>query len=894
VEDSPAAPAAPAPPASWEADVVLRDGHTVRLRPIGPADADALVRFHERQSPESVYFRFFSPRPHLSERDVRHFTHVDHRDRVAFVAVLGDEMVGVARYERYRGTDTAEVAFFVDDRHHGRGLATLLLEFLAAAGRDRGIRRFTASTLPTNRKMLAVFSAAGYEVASHLEDGVIEVAFDISPTEGAVAAMERRERQAEAASVRRLLQPSSVAVVGVGSSPSSLGAQVLANVVRYGFTGRILPVRRDGAEVAGLASVRSVDELPDDVDLVVIAAPASEVPSVVERCAQRGVGAVVILSAGFSEDGPEGAELERRVVDSARAHGLRVLGPNCLGLVNTASDVRLHATLAAAPPPPGCVGVLAESGTLAAAIIAHAAASGLGISTFVAAGNPADVTAPDLLSYWADDDATRGVLLYLGAHALSPRFVRAARTASMVKPVAALHTSVGPGGPVRGGPDGSLRARAMFRQTGVISVGTLEQLFDLGRLLSAQPAPAGRGVAVVGDSDGAIALAADACRGAGLHLVDVAGTTSSGCAWGNPVDLTYRATPEDFADALDAVAVHPEVHSVLVVSTPPALHCDPDVGTAVLDAAHRHPDVTFAATLLAADAHVLEDPDRGVSVPLYSFPEHAALAVGRLAAYREWRAAAEVHGTGDGAEWDREAADALLSAALADADAAHGRRDGDGVVLSHAEEERLLAAYGLSVAPRRTVADPDEAVAAADALGWPVALKAELRDRRRRSALGGVAIDLASPEDLRATWVRMEAELGAGMRPAVVQRFLDRGLDVGVRLRRDPSGASTVEVGLGGPATLVDRWELGVLPLTLQDASALVATSAVGRALTDPLDRVPVVELVHRLAELVEAHDEVASVVANPVVVTGTDAWVADVEVVVRPPQHDLAVRRLD
>lgn len=893
VEDTSDAPAPPAPPPpSWEADVVLRDGHTVRIRPIRPDDDEALVRFHERQSPESVYFRYFSPRPQLSERDVHHLTHVDHVDRVAFVAVLGSEMIGVARYERYRGTDTAEVAFFVDDRHHGRGLATLMLEFLAAAGRERGVRRFAASTLPNNRRMLAVFTAAGYEVATQLEEGVVEVAFDISATESALAAMERRERTAEAASVRRLLEPRTVAVVGVGSTPGSLGAEVLANVVRHGFTGEVLPVRRDGAAVQGLTSHRSVDELPDDVDLMVVAAPAAEVPGIVERAGRRGVGAVVVLSAGFSEEGRAGAELEAQVVASARRHGLRVLGPNCLGLVNTAPGVRLHATLAPAAPPSGCVGVLAESGTLAAAIIAHASATGLGISTFVAAGNPADVTAPDLLSYWTDDESTGGVLLYLGAGALSSRFVRSARAASMVKPVAALHTSAGRPGPGPVGADGERRAQAMFRQTGVISVATLEQLFDLGRLLSDQPVPTGRGVAVVGDSEGSIALAAAACRGAGLRVVGVSGVTSTGREWSNPVDLTHRATAEDFTEALEAVAAHPEVSSVIVVSTPPALRCTPEVAAAVLDAAARHPRVTFAATLLGAERGRIEDAERGVAVPLYTFPEHAALAIGRLAAYREWRAAAEVHGTGDAGGWDRAAAEEVVAAALADPGRA--RRPDGSVALDHDEQERLLAAYGLQVAARRIVADPDDAVAAAHELGWPVALKAELRDRRRRSALGGVAIDLAAEDDLRATWERMEAELGAGMRPAVVQRFLDRGLDVAVRVGRDEDGTSVVEVGLGGPATLVDRRELGILPLTLQDASALVGASAVGRALTDPLDRVPVVELVHRLAALVEAHDEVDAVEANPVVITGSGAWVADVEVVVGVPRSELAVRRLD
>lgn len=885
------------PPASWEADVVLRDGHTVRVRPISPDDGEALLRFHSRQSAESVYFRYFSPRPELSERDVRHFTHVDHVDRVAFVAVLGTEIIGVARYERYRGTDTAEVAFFVDDEHHGRGLATIMLEYLAAAGRERGLRRFVASTLPNNRRMLAVFAAAGYDVATRIEDGVVEIAFDINPTEDSLAAMERRERHAEAASVRRLLEPSSVAVVGAGGARRPDGRRVLANLARFGYAGRLLAV--DGAEGGAVdpdavEQVASVAELPEGVDLVVAATPAEEVPGIVESCGERGVGSVVILSGGFAQPAGDGRTLEQQVVDSARRHGLRVLGPKCLGLVNTAPGVRLHATVTAAAPPAGPVGVLAESGTLAASIVALASRSGLGMSTFVAAGNPADVTAADLLSYWTEDDATRAVLLYLGAGGLPSRFVRAARAASLAKPVAALHTSLSPAGSSQlgrhAGRDGDRRAEAMFRQTGVISVGTLEQLFDLGRLLTDQPVPAGSGCAVVGDSDGAVALVAEACRGSGLDVVEVSGTTSSGIRWANPVDLTDAASAADFAEALDAVASHPEVASVVVLSTPPELSSPPEVVQAILDASARHRDVTFAATVLGADGARLGDAAGGVAVPLYEFPEHAARSIGRLAAYRDWRAGAEVHGGSVAAVGDEQAAEEVL-----DAVTAPGAGPGpEGGLLGNEDAERLLAAYGVKVAERRTVADSGAALAAARELGWPVALKAARRDRARRSALGGVALDLALAEDLLATWERMEAELGEGMHPAAVQRFLDRGVDVAVRVDAGVGDAATVEVGLGGPATLVERWELGVLPLRLSDASALVASSSVGRALTDPLERVPVVELVHRLAHLVEAHDRVRRVEANPVVVTGPDAWVADVDVVVGPPRRGLAVRRLD
>ena len=633
-------------PSSWEADVVLRDGHTIRVRPIVPDDGDRLLRFHDRQSAESVYYRYFSPRPRLSQRDVRHLTHVDHMDRVAFVALSGDEMIGVARYERYRGTDTAEVAFFVDDAHHGRGLATLLLEYLAAAAQERQLRRFSATTLPSNRRMLGVFAAAGYDVASRLDEGVVEVSFDIDPTGDSLAAMDRRERAAESASVRPMLAPASVAVVGAGRRTGTLGADVVANLVANGFVGSLAAVNRNvgtaGGALHGVATVGSVEQLPEGLDLVVIATPAHEVPDVVDACGARGARSVVVLSAGFAESGPRGAELERDALEAARRHGMRLLGPNCLGLINTDAAVRLNATLAPELPPPGRIGMLAEAGILSASILEHARRTGLGLSTMVAAGNRADVSATDLLSYWIDDEATDAVLLYLAARNLQPRFVRAARAASLRLPVAALHTSMAtPADARRGSPDADRRAAAMFRQTGVMSVASLGQLFDLGRLLSDQPVPAGPGVAVIGNSDGAIALAADACVGAGLDLVEMEVYSEAGRVLRNPVDLTHRADAEAFADAIAAVTSDERVHSVVVVATPPRLDWDAELADVVLDASERSPSVTFTATLLGAADRTRVSREgvtgRGdVAVPIFPFPEDAARALGSVADYRRW------------------------------------------------------------------------------------------------------------------------------------------------------------------------------------------------------------------------------------------------------------------
>ena len=870
-------------PASWETDVVLSDGQTVHVRPIVPDDAERLVRFHSRQSPESIYFRYFSPRPQLSERDLHRFTHVDHHDRVAFVALAGDELIAVARYERYRGSDTAEVAFFVDDAHHGRGLATLLLEYLAAAGLERGVRRFAATTLPHNRGMLRVFAAAGYQVSSRIDDGVVEVAFDIDPTAASLAAVDRRERRAEAASVRRLLAPRSVAVVGVGRGGTGIGADVFRNLAANGFQGPLHAVNPGGGTIDGVAMFRSVAELPGPVDLVVIATPAAAVPAIVDECGEHGVGGVVVMSAGFSESGPEGAALEAAAVEAARHHGIRLLGPNCLGVVNTDPEIRLDATIAPSVPPRGRTAMLAESGTLAAAIIEHAVRMDLGISTLVAAGNRADISVSDLLSYWCEDDATAGVLLYLAAHDLQPRFVRAARAASSEMPVAALQTSMTAPGRDDAAGDDLARAQAMFRQTGVIGVDTLEQLFDIGRLVADQPVPRGHGVVVLGNSDGAVTLAANACVAAGLELVPF---QVDGVDLPNPIDLTHLADAAAYRTAIEWVRDDPRVHSVMVIHTPPHLELDDDFVDVVLDATSASPDITFAATMLGAAGRGRLERD-GAALPIFRFPEDAARAIGRLADYRSWRASVDSAGESEERVAEQNVARAVL-------DAVGELDDGVEVPLSIVQQSDLLAAYHVEVLERVEVDDVDAAVAAAEAMDAAVVLKARRRDRTARSAASGVVLDLTGGEQVRDAWNRLHAAWGDGLTPAVVQRFVPQGIDVAVSVRRDPGGSGTVRVGLGGPASIARDEVLGVLPLTLSDASSLVASSPVGRVLTDPLDRVAVVELVHNLASLVVDNESIRSLRVDPVVCSPSEALVADVEVLVGRPPDDFDVRRLD
>ena len=393
---------------AWDADVITADGRTVHIRPIRPDDAERLVAFHNRQSAESIYFRFFSPRPQLSTAEVDHLTNVDGHDRMAFIALLGDELVGVAQYDRMSGRPYAEVAFFVDEAHKGRGLGTILLEYLAAAARDAGITAFTAVVLPTNRRMLNVFREAGFEVSSRFEGGVIEVHLDLEPTEEAQAAMEGRARSAEARSVARLLEPTSIAVIGAGRQPGGLGHALFLELLRHRFNGPVYPVNPNAEHVAGVRALPTVLDVADQVDLAIVAVPSTQVREVVEQCAAARVGGLIVLSGGYGESNEEGAASERELVAFARRNGMRMIGPNSMGVINTDPAVRMHATFAPVPTIAGGAAISAQAGALVAPILERAYRIGLGISSAVAVGNKADVSGNDLLRYWATDERTRG------------------------------------------------------------------------------------------------------------------------------------------------------------------------------------------------------------------------------------------------------------------------------------------------------------------------------------------------------------------------------------------------------------------------------------------------------------------------------------------------------
>ncbi|MFT4080986.1 MAG: GNAT family N-acetyltransferase [Nocardioides sp.] len=799
-------------PRHWEADVLLRDGRTVHIRPITADDKELLVEFYSRVSDESKYYRFFSPMPRLSERDIERFTEVDHVDRVAFILTLRGRMIAVGRYDVIRPGE-AEVAFLVEDRYQGRGIAQILLEHLAQAGRERGIGRFVAEVLPDNTRMIQTFRDAGYRVRSGFEDGVVTLEFPIDVTDTAVGILARREHEAEAASIHRFFNPRSVAVVGASRRQDTIGQALVRNLVIGEFAGRVYVVNPNSDAVSGMPAYKSVQDIPDDVDVAIVAVPAEAVQEVVLDCAAKGVHGLVVISSGFAETGEEGRRRQRRLVNLSRSYGLRLIGPNALGVINTDPGVRINASLASLMPPRGRAGFFCQSGALGSAILEKVNNRGLGLSTFVSAGNRADVSGNDLLQYWEEDESTEVVMMYLESIGNPRKFSRIARRVSQRKPIVAVRS----GRTTQGVPMGHAVRRisappaavdAMFRQAGIIQVDTLDEMFDVAQLLAHQPLPRGRRVAIVGNSDALGLLAADAAAAVGLVV-------------NKQVPLAAEPSPEDFEDALDAAIDDPDVDAVVAVYIPPLDVTGEEIAN-VLAAVGEQSDKPLVSSFLGTEGvpELLRVPDvagstagRG-SVPSYSSVESAVRALARVVDYAVWLRTPD----GDSSATDRvdaAAARSVVTEVLA--------RQPDGGDLPTADLARVLGAYGIDLWDVRSVTSPEEAVAAGDALGWDVVLKATVESVRERPDQAHVVRNIEDREEMHEAWELIADRVPPETGGFAVQKTAPPGVPVTIRTMEDPLFGPVVSFGIAGPLTeLVGDRVYRIPPLSLRDAASMV------------------------------------------------------------------------
>ncbi len=632
-------------------DVALRDGSSVQVRAVGAADRDGIRGFLKAMSADSAYFRGCGiiNADKLADWAVD----VDQRDRYGVLATAGpgERIVGHAAYIRVNPV-RAEVAFEVADAMHGQGIGTLLLAQLAAAAVSNGISQFSADVMPSNRKMLEVFRSSGFPIRRETNDGLMKVVFDTALSPDTIDRFDARERHAARNALKLFLEPRSVAVIGASGHPDTLGGELIANLVEGGYSGALYPVNLHRATVRGLPALPSIAAVPHPVDLAVVVVPAAQVLDVVSQCGAAGTRAVVVVSAGFAETDAPGAGREYELLRICRLTGMRLIGPGALGLLNTDPAAALNASLIRTMPARGTVGLMSQSGGVGVALVAAASRLGFGLSTFVSVGNKADISGNDLLAYWDEDPATKVILLYLESFGNPRRFARFARHVAAHKPI--LVVKAGPTPVGNRGIEASSTARrlagseigiaALFAQAGVIRADTTGELLETAALLSAQPAPAGPRVGVLSNSRGPALLCADACRAAGLALVELAPTLladrlarRAGARLGaNPINLTAAATAADYAEALRGLARSGECDALITVFVPSPAASAQEVADAVDAVARGFPSLCFASVLLD---RVLPSPGSAspVRAARYMYPEEAARALGHAAGWSRWR-----------------------------------------------------------------------------------------------------------------------------------------------------------------------------------------------------------------------------------------------------------------
>ena len=873
-------------------EAVLRDGQSILIRAIRPSDGSLLVDLFERPGPRSVRPRFRAAKQRLSEKEIVYLTDVDFTNHVALVAVSsagGEErLVGVGRYILMGRSDEgqADVAFEVADREQGRGIGTVLLEHLASIARGQGVERFRAEILAENGEMLGVFGESGFEVKQALERDVFHVVFPVRDTDRFLRASAERERLVTSESIRALFEPHSVAVVGASREEGSIGRAVLDNLIRGGFRGAIYPVNPMAREIAGRPCAPSVSMIGAPVDLAIVAVPAGAVPAVIEDCARSGTRSVVVISSGFAEASADGRGVEQHMREVARGAGMRLVGPNCMGVLSTHADVLLNATFSSVFPPAGNVSMLTQSGSLGMAMLEHAERLNIGIADFISVGNKADVSGNDLLSYWQDDPRTKVVALYLESFGNARKFARLAPAVARTKPIVAVKSGRSAAGTRAAVSHSAALASmdvgvdALFAQAGVIRTSTLEELFDVVALLSSQPVPKGNRVCVVTNAGGPGILLADACEARGLRLPPLSPATQARlrailplqAGLANPIDMIATAPPEAYEQVIEAVAADDAVDAVVAIYVPPVVTRPEEVAAAIARAAARMPPDKPIATVYMSARGTPAELSRGPrgAIPSYTFPENVAIALSAAVDYGRWRSRPVVPPSVLEPDCQQEVR--AMVARLR-------RKLPAGGWVADEELAELLGLVGVSMAAiRRTGVDPDEALAAAAEIGYPVALKAFAAGLLHKTDVGGVVLGIETPAALDRAAVQMARRMrdaGITLEGFLVQKQVRPGFEALVGVTPDPSMGPLLVAGRGGvQAELFRDVSFRLTPVSAPDVDEMLDRLN-ARALLDGFrgapaaDRAALVRVILRIGALVEAMPELAELDLNPVIVYG-------------------------
>ena len=862
-------------------DVVVRDGSTVCVRQADERDVLALLQFFESLSPQSLYYRFHG-RPALTEPNIRGLIGLDSSPATALVAESGGRIVAFAScHPDESARHRAEVALAVSDAVQGHGIGTRLLEQLARVARESGIDTFDAYVLNDNRQMLEVFRNSGFAETVRIDGGTCHVALSLALTDQFVEQAAVRSQTAAVASMRAFFEPRVVAVAGANRARGKIGSEILHNLLAAGFTGTLVPVHPTATEIAGLSAYRRVSDIPGTVDLAMIVVPAGEVLATVDDCISKGVRAICVISAGFSECGADGRAREALLVEKVRRAGCRLIGPNCMGLLNTDPAVRLNATFSPVYPPRGHVAMSTQSGALGLAILDYAKRLDIGISSFVSVGNKADVSGNDLIQYWAEDPKTSVILLYLESFGNPKKFGEIARRVGRTKPIVAVKAGRSTAGSrAAASHTGALASNdvvveALFKQSGVIRTDRLEDMFDVATLLSHQPIPRGPRVAILTNAGGPGILAADACEANGLQLPPLSEATRSAlrsflpCAASvtNPVDMLASAPPEHYRRALTLLLGDESVDSVITIFIPPLVTEPHDIATAIAAAVEGASKPVLGVFMRAEGAPAALAP-----IPSYAFPESAAQALARVAAYGKWRsrpiAPAPVPETFNSGEIRR-----IVEGIL---------RRGAGWALPD-EAQALLGAAAIASAASVVAGTLDEAIRGASQIGFPVALKALGPTLLHKTERRAVTLNVRDEAGVRTTYGDFSNRFGRDMTAMLVQQMVPQGVEMIVGALHDPVFGPLIACGTGG--TLVDvlaDTAFRLHPLDASDPVDMIDELRGARLLrgyrgSPPADEAALRDVLIRVSELIRVAPEIQELDLNPVIVLPEGVRVADV-----------------
>jgi len=840
-------------------DVILRDGTPLRLRAPTPEDYDGIKAFYDRLSEDSLHTRFHGYV--RTEGPARSDAEADGDARVVLLGWRADRVVASGSYDRLREPAVAEVAFTVAEDFQGRGVATRILEQLAEIGAERGIARFDAEVMDSNQAMLAVFGRAGFGIRSKLDFDELLVSLDIQPTEAVQERIEERDHVGVVASLRSILAPASVAVVGASNEPGSRGGDLFANLIAGGFQGAAVPVNRSGGVVRSVRAARSLGDLQEPPELVVIAVPDAEVLDVAAEAARIGAKALLVVSR-LADGAGEDTGRQRQLLEIVRSAGLRMVGPSTLGVLNNDSSVRLRGTFAGAPVPAGRLAISSQSGAIGIALLGDAAARRLGLSSFASLGGRADVSTNDLLEYWEEDEATAAVILYVETFGNPEHFGRIARRVARRKPILAIKgrraqdPHAGAGSHTAAALRGDALVDALLRQAGVMRFHSGEELFDTAEFFETQPLPLGHRMGIVSNSRGVAALAVDACGSRGLAV-------------GSSLVIGSRAGPADYAASMRDLFTEPTVDAVMAYYVDVG-GGDPQSVLAAISEVAAEQNKPVVASVLGGDGRRVGR--QGDSVPNFRFPETCAGILARAVERREWLSRAlgqrpEMDGI------DAEAARVRVAAWLADHPTVDTQEDSGW--LPTAESEALLATHGIPFVASGCCSDVERAVSSAAALGGPVVLKADFPPPAHAADVDAVLLGLEGEASVRAGWQELERRsraAGREWRGVIVEPLVGSGADVLLGALADPDLGQVMAIGLGGRRAGLGRdVAYRLLPFTDVDARELIDASETLSVQLDgfrgslPLDRLALQELILRFAALLRAVPELVEVDLNPV-----------------------------